>query len=204
MKIIVFGATGGTGQEVVKQALAEGHEVTAFVRTPSKLTISNPLLVTIQGNATNMSDVEAALKGQEAVISCLGSDGLGKTSKLTEMTKNILIGIKTHEINRIAYVASAGIHKEIPGLQGKLAQFILRNVLNDHRHAVDAIMRSGVHYTIARPMQLTKDPLTSHYRTDITSIPEKGRKIGRADVAHFLLESIKKNTHVNQSVGLAY
>ncbi|MBN8194052.1 SDR family oxidoreductase [Bacillus sp. NTK074B] len=204
MKIIVFGATGGTGKEVIKQALTEGHDVTAFVRDPSKLHADDPLLTIIQGDALNAKQVEGALAGQEAVISCLGSDGLKETAVLTEMTKNILTAMNTHHTERIAYVASAGIHKEIPGLQGKLAQFILRNVLKDHRNAVEEIKKHHVRYTIARPMQLTTEPLSKNYRQDAASVPAKGRKIGRADVAHFLLESIVQEKNVDKSVGLAY
>ncbi|MBW3114287.1 SDR family oxidoreductase [Bacillus sp. MCCB 382] len=204
MKVIVFGATGGTGNEVIKQALADGHEITAFVRNPSKLNGDHPLLTTIQGDALNAKEVEGALAGQEAVISCLGSDGLKETTVLTAMTKNILTAMNTHHIDRIAYVASAGIHKEIPGIQGKLAQFILRNVLRDHRNAVEEIKKHNVRYTIARPMQLTTQPLSKTYRQDPDSIPDKGRKIGRADVAHFLIQSLLQEKHINESIGLAY
>ncbi|MCA1061027.1 SDR family oxidoreductase [Rossellomorea aquimaris] len=204
MKLIVFGATGGTGKEVVKQALADGHEVTAFIRNPIKMSDEHPLLTIVQGDALSMKDVGNALTGHEAVISCLGSNGLKETNILTEMTKNILNGMKTHNIERIAYVASAGINKEIPGLTGKLSQFILRNVLKDHGDAVEEIKKQGVHYTIARPMQLTTQPLSKTYRQDTHSIPVKGRKIGRADVAHFLLQSVVQGKHMNESIGLAY
>ncbi|WP_299745311.1 NAD(P)-dependent oxidoreductase [uncultured Rossellomorea sp.] len=204
MKLIVFGATGGTGKEVVKQALADGHEVTVFVRNPSKLEEDSPQLTFVKGDALNATEVREALTGQEAVISCLGSDGLKKTNVLTNMTTNILKGMEIHRITRIAYVASAGIHKEIPGLQGKIIQFILRNVLMDHRNAVGQIMKSSVHYTIARPMQLTTQPLSKSYRQDVELIPSKGRKIGRADVAHFLLQSIVQEKHMDESIGLAY
>ncbi|MFI8687792.1 NAD(P)-dependent oxidoreductase [Rossellomorea sp. NPDC077527] len=204
MKLIVFGATGGTGKEVVKQALADGHEVTAFIRNPIKMSDEHPLLTIVQGDALSTKDVGNALTGHEAVISCLGSNGLKETNILTEMTKNILNGMKTHNIERIAYVASAGINKEIPGLTGKLSQFILRNVLKDHGDAVEEIKKQGVHYTIARPMQLTTQPLSKTYRQDTHSIPVKGRKIGRADVAHFLLQSVVQGKHMNESIGLAY
>lgn len=155
MKLIVFGATGGTGKEVVEQALAKGLEVTAFVRNPSKLNHDHPLLTIVEGDALHDKDVEEALTGHDAVISCLGSDGLKQTTILTDMTKKILMGMNSHHIERIAYVASAGIHKEIPGIQGKLAQFILRNVLKDHGNAVEELKKHNVRYTIARPMQLT-------------------------------------------------
>jgi len=73
MKIIVFGATGGVGRHVVKQALEKGFEVTAFVRNPSKLEVEHDKLHIIQGDAFNKEEVSAAIDGHDAVISCLGS-----------------------------------------------------------------------------------------------------------------------------------
>src|SRR2546430_14761247 len=72
MKIVIFGAAGGTGRDVVEQALAKGHEVTAFDRHPEALTIEHPKLKIIQGDIFNEAQVEDAIKGQDAVICVLG------------------------------------------------------------------------------------------------------------------------------------
>ncbi|WP_442637011.1 NAD(P)-dependent oxidoreductase [Rossellomorea marisflavi] len=201
MKIIVFGATGATGAEVLKQAKERGLDVTAFVRDPAKLPDHSTF---IQGDATDRQAVHEALQGQDAVISCLGASGLGKTTQLSTMTGHILSGMQLQGARSIHYVASAGIDHEITGFQGKLAQFILRNVLKDHREAVSLIKDSGFRYTIARPMQLINGPFTGEYRTHPASIPEGGKKISRADVAHFLLESLDHDAYANASIGLSY
>lgn len=100
MKIIVFGATGGVGQQVVTQALEKGIEVTAFVRTPSKMKTTNASLQIVQGDAFNKEKVDAAIAGHDAVVSCLGSSqGMKKSTELAEMTKNIVDGMQAHELN---------------------------------------------------------------------------------------------------------
>lgn len=92
MKIIVFGATGGVGQYVVKQALEKGIEVTAFVRTPSEIEVVHEQLHIMQGDAFNKDEVAAAIAGHDAVVSCLGSSqGMKKSTELEEMNNT-----KTH------------------------------------------------------------------------------------------------------------
>lgn len=187
MKIIVFGATGGVGQFVVSQGLEAGFEITAFVRTPTKLIISHENLKIVQGNAFNQEEVSAAIKGHNAVVSCLGSSQ----------------GMKNNHVDRIIYTASAGIDKEIPGLSGKLVMQMLKNALVDHRAAVDYIQSNGLNYTIVRPMGLTNHPFTGKYRESATSVPEKSRSISRADVAHFIIKALKDTNYNYKSIGIA-
>lgn len=203
MKIIVFGANGKTGRIVIEKALEDGHEISAFVRDKTKLQMEQPGLTIIEGQATNLADAEQAIAGHELVISCLGSDkGMGKTTILHEMTKNIVAAMKKQNVSRIIYMASAGIDKEIPGLSGKLVMKMLANPLADHRNAVAEIKANGLTYTIARPMGLTDKPATGQYREAMTGIPEKGRSISRADVADFIVRAITDKKYENQSVGL--
>lgn len=205
MKIIVFGATGKTGLSFVKQALDKGNEITAFVRNPDKMKIKNDKLKIVVGSALDKIIVSNAIEGHDAVVSCLGSDaGRAKSVFLTRMTENIVEGMKANNINRIVYMASAGIYKEIPGLTGKIVVYMLRNALEDHKNATDIIINNNLEYTIARPMGLIDGPKTEAFRKAITGVPKGGLEITREDVAYFLLESITNNEHVNEAVGLAY
>lgn len=203
MKILVFGATGGVGQQFVKLALEEGHEVTAFVRTPTKLTISHPQLTVIQGDALDQVATAKAIENQDAVVSCLGTNGLKKSNLLEQMVKNIVDGMKSNGISRIVYTASAGIDKEIPGLSGKIVMMLLKNALEDHRNAVNYIKSNHLYYTIARPMSLNNDELNSTYRETFEGIPSGSRSISRASVAHFLLKSLQDSKYENSSVGIS-
>lgn len=204
MKIIVFGATGGVGRSVVEQALEQGYEVTAFVRTPDKLKVTGEKLTVVQGDAFHVEQVAAAIAGHEAVVSCLGSNqGMKKSADLQTMAKNIVAGMQQHGIKRIVYTASAGINDELPGIGGKLMMGVLKQVLIDHRAAVDAIQEAGLTYTIVRPMGLTNDSFSGQYRESEESVPSKSKTIPRADVAHFILKALGDATYENKSIGIA-
>ena len=203
MKIIVFGATGGVGRLVVKQALEEGFDVTAFVRTPDKLKATGDRLTVVQGDAFHVEQVAAAIAGHDAVVSCLGSNqGMKKSDDLRTMAKNIVAGMQQHGVKRIVYTASAGINDELPGIGGKVMMGVLKQVLIDHRAAVDAIEEAGVDYTIVRPMGLTNDSFSGKYREAETGVPGKSRTIPRADVAHFILKALKDPAYDKKSVGI--
>ena len=162
MKIIIFGASGKTGKLLVSQALSDNHTVTAFVRNPSNLNISDPNLVIVQGDVTDASAVKKAILGNDAVISTLGTNtGLRKSTILREMTKNIVQGMKEQQVSRIA-MASAGIDKEIPGVIGKITIKLLGNVLDDHHNAVAMLKENELQWTIARPSGLTTNRLQGH------------------------------------------
>lgn len=204
MKIIVFGATGGVGRSVVEQALEHGYEVTAFVRTPDKLKVTGDKITVVQGDAFHVEQVAAAIAGHDAVVSCLGSNqGMKKSADLQTMAKNIVAGMQQHGIQRIIYTASAGINDELPGIGGKLMMGVLKQVLIDHRAAVDAIQEAGLTYTIVRPMGLTNDSFSGQYRESEQGVPGKSKTIPRADVAHFILKALGDATYENKSIGIA-
>ncbi|HWK23693.1 MAG TPA: NAD(P)-binding oxidoreductase [Ureibacillus sp.] len=203
MKIIVFGATGGVGQHFVRMAVEAGHEVTAFVRTPDKLQTKEGIRI-IQGDALNAEDVASAIVGHEAVISCLGSStGTKKSNQLELMGKNIADGMSSAGVKRLVYCASAGINKEIPGFSGKLMMKLLENPLKDHRAAVDYYLLKGFVYTIARPLGLKDEELSTSYKEAFEGVPPKSYSISRASVAHFMVKALSDSQYNNTSVGLA-
>lgn len=204
MKIIVFGANGKTGQNVIKQALDNGFEITAFVRNAESIKIKSEKLNIIVGQATKYEDVKNAIVGHDAVISCIGGPGIKASTTITDITKNIVDAMRETGVNRIAQVASAGIHGELRGIIGKMVALMLGNTLKDHKGAFDIIQNSGINYTVARPMSLTEGELKGEYRENEGGIPNKGMSISRADVASFLLKVIQDDKYINKSVGLAY
>ena len=202
MKLFVLGATGRTGHQFIDQAIEHGHEVTAYVREQKKL-IRTPQLEVIEGDLLDAAALETALVGHDAVISCLGTD-LSDPDFLARVSDRLVPAMRATSVNRIVYLASAGIDHEIPGLTGKAITFMLRKPLRDHRAAVDLWRHSSFDYTIVRPMQLTDGPRTSVYRTALDGIPDDGRKISRADVAQFILQTVEQGDFMRQSVALAY
>ena len=201
MKIIVFGATGGVGQQFVEMAVAAGHEVTAFVRTPEKLQTANVHI--IQGDAFNAEDVAKAIPNHEAVISCLGSSaGMKKSNDLETMGKNIADSMEAAGVKRLVYCASAGVNGEIPGIAGKMMMKMLANPLADHRNALNYYKTKDIVYTIARPMGLKDEPLNVDYKESIDGVPKGSNSIPRASVAHFMLKALTDPSYENKSVGL--
>jgi len=205
MKIIIFGATGQTGLHLVKLALENGHEVTAFVRNNSKINIKNDRLNIVEGSILEKSQVVDAIKNQDAVISCLGGDANNKSTILTDMIKVVVDAMKENNISRIAYIATAGIDNEMPGLLTKMIiSLLFKNVINDHKGAAEYIRSNDLDYTLARPLSLTDGDATGSYRATTAGIPKGGKNISRRDLAHFLLDSIENKKHIAQSIGLAY
>ncbi|MFF2484235.1 NAD(P)-dependent oxidoreductase [Paenibacillus sp. NPDC058071] len=204
MKLIVFGASVGIGRQVVRQALDAGHQVTAYVREPERLSIRHPKLTVVVNDALYLGYVKQAIAGQDAVIHCISSGGTESTTLMSETMYNIIEGMREHGVDRIAYAASAGINGEWPGISGKLLQYKLRHVLEDHRRACELLADSGLRWTIARPMSLTDEPWTGIYRQTESGVPRGGKQISCADVAHFLLQSVASDAYAGKSFGLAY
>ena len=204
MKIIVFGANGRTGQEVIEQAISSGIEVTAFVRNADNIKVKSDKLSIVVGQATKYEDVKNAMEGHDVVISCIGGDGSKVSTTITDITKNIVDAMNETGVKRIAQVASAGVHGELKGIMGKIVSFMLKNPLKDHAGAYSKLKEGGVNYTLARPMSLTEGVFTGVYREAEEGIPDKARNISRADVAHFLLKAIQDDKYIGKSIGLAY
>lgn len=201
MKIIVFGATGGVGQHFVEMAVAGGHTVTAFVRTPEKLKTTEVTIV--QGDAFNAEQVADAIIGHDAVISCLGSStGMKKSNELETMGKNIADGMEKAGVKRLVYCASAGVDGEIPGVMGKLMMKMLANPLADHRAALNYYRTKDITYTIARPMGLKDELLKTDYKEAVDTVPKGSSSIPRASVAHFMVKALDDTQYENKSVGL--
>ncbi|MFD0961673.1 NAD(P)-dependent oxidoreductase [Paenibacillus chungangensis] len=204
MKLFVAGATGKTGQIVIRMALQKGHQVTAFVRSPDKLKPHDRLTV-IPGNVTSADHLSAAMSGHDAVISCLGTEGTGPSTFLSDTAEALTTAMLVNRIDRIGYVASAGIHGEIDGIFGKLIMRVLRNVLQDHARAVKSLQDSGLAYTVARPMGLTDKPGKGEWRIAIEGLPSRpGRSIAREDVAAFILDAVENERYLHKSVAIAY
>ena len=135
MKLLVFGATGGTGREIVAQALDQGHVVTAFVRNPAALTTKHERLKLAQGDVLEYPSVEAAVPGQDAVLSALGVRKLRKNTILSDGTKNLIRAMEQHGVKRFVCESSLGVGDSQGQLGWVFNLFIiplfLRNIFRD-------------------------------------------------------------------------
>jgi putative NADH-flavin reductase len=208
MRIILFGATGGTGREIIKQGLEEGHIITAFVRTPASLNIQNPKLRVTKGDVLEAKKVEEAICGQDVVISVLGN----KTRKsfwkvetnISEGLRNILGGMKKNNIHRLIFVTSFGVSKNIFFPEKLFIRFFLKNIFADIPTQEKLISESDTTWTIIRPARLIDGPRAEKYRRGENLYIHPFSKISRADVAHFILEDLKTNNWQNKIVTISY
>ncbi|MFF2329985.1 MULTISPECIES: NAD(P)-dependent oxidoreductase [unclassified Streptomyces] len=211
MRITVFGATGGIGQEIVRQAVAAGHEVTAVVRDPARLPV--PLSDVQVHTAACVDDPEAlreAVAGRDAVLSGLGSHGRKADGIAERLTRSVLRAMEVEGTRRLLVVSAAPVGPAcaddplLDRIVRKGIGAILKEVYADLTRMEAALARSATDWTSVRPPKLTNGPLTGKYRTVHGGNPRSGRSISRADVAHAMLALIDDPAAVKQGVGVAY
>ncbi|MFI5767971.1 NAD(P)-dependent oxidoreductase [Streptomyces sp. NPDC051658] len=211
MRITVFGATGGVGQEIVRQAVAAGHEVTAVVRDPARLPV--PLSDVQVHTAARMDEPEVlreAVAGRDAVLSALGSRGRKADGVAERLTGAVLAAMEAEGARRLLVVSAAPVGPRpaddplLDRLVRKVVGAILKEVYADLTRMEAALARSVTDWTSVRPPKLTNGPLTGTYRTAVGSTPRSGRTISRADVAHAMLALVDDPASVKQGVGVAY
>ncbi len=208
-RILIIGATGGTGRALVTQALERGYTVTALARNPSKLQIKHPQLTVAQGNVLDYNSVEAAMHEQEAVLSALGHKRFFMpTTILSTGTRNILRAMEAHGVSRFVCETSLGLG-DSAGRMGLLYTFftipvILPFYFWDKTRQERLIAESNVDWTIVRPGVLTNADKRGEYRigTRLGSFISTVR-IARAEVADFMLEQLESENFLRTAVAVA-
>jgi uncharacterized protein YbjT (DUF2867 family) len=204
---VVFGATGGTGQAIVAQALSQGHDVVAFARRPEAVTQQAANLVVAQGDVLDREAVSNAVVGCDVILCALGTRG--GPSALVEGTRNILDAAKDQGRPRSLWVSSFGVGDSIEQMgwfaRNVIAGMVLKSALAEKAVQEKLIMESGLPYIIARPGGLTDGPLTGKYQRipSVAKVSLNRLQISRADVADFLLKNLTDQRWLGQAVGLA-
>lgn len=210
MRLAVFGATGGTGRQLVEQALAQGHEVTAVVRDPARLPVKHSRLRVVQADVFDPVSVKPALEGADAVLSALGphrhADDLTVCSR---GVRSILQAMLDAGVRRIVAVSGSPVPKRDPS-DGALQRVLLRPLM--HRvfgrlYADLALMEaqlrdSSAEWTVFRPPLLTNRPLSGRYRTTLGRNASGGFRVSRADLADAMLRCLEDAATVRTTVGI--
>jgi len=204
MKIFLLGGTGKTGSLFLKIALENGHNVTAYVRSPEKMMHVNENLSTMKGDLLSVAQMSSAMLNHDVVVSCLGGNDNDKTTIIKDMAQVIVSSMQKSRVSKIVSISSAGILSEFSLITNFILKLFYKHVINDHRLAARIIMSSGLEYTLARPLSLTEGALTKKYRSTPIGVPKGGKAISRQDLAHFLLHVVESGEHQNETVGLAY
>ena len=200
MKLFVIGATGRTGREIVQQALARGHHVTAFVRSPEGITSRNGRLTVRKGNAMDESQLFDAMQNHDAVLSTLGPREVFKpSSMLRDSALATTLAMNRSGVKRLV-VLSAAAH--FPGILNRIASFIMGNHMRDSLAMEEIVQASGLDWTIARPPRLTQEEYTT-YRSREGAAPKMGFTLARKAVAAFMLDAIEQQKHFQKIVGIA-
>lgn len=207
MKIVVFGATGTTGSAVVERALELGYTVTAFVRSPEKVTIQHPNLTIFQGDVLDAVSVEMAVQGQDAVISSLGA-GLNGTIR-SQGTLNIIRAMEKHNVRRFISQSSLGVGDSRRNLNfyWKYVMFgmLLRRAYADHGVQERYIKESNLDWTIVRPGALKEGDRTGNYHHGFApNVKDIALEISIPDTADFMVQQVQDNTYLHSAPALSY
>ncbi len=212
MKITVFGATGGIGAEVVRQALDSGHKVTAVVRASAGFGVQHPALEVVR--VAGLSDPEVlrpALEASDAAISGVGPRSRKDGPVASTTVRPILQALEASGVTRFAAVSAvpagpvpAGESLVNRRLMLPLISALLRDTYDDLKAMEQQIARSTADWTVIRPPRLTDKPLTGQYRTRTGGNVPRGYTAGRADVAHLMLAVLDDPATIGQAVGIAY
>lgn len=208
MRILVIGASRGTGALCVKAALARGHEVTAFSRSPDKLDVQHSKLTRRAGDFHDAAQVSAAVAGHDAVIitASVGKLSDFKTTPdyFSRGTKFTIDAMKQHGVKRLVVLSAHGASESRAAANWLLKTFVIGGILKaafaDHDVQERLTRESGLEFVIARPTRLTDGPAKGRYtRTVEMKVPAS---ISRADVADFLVEACSANDFLGKAVQL--
>jgi len=209
LKILVLGASQGTGALFVKAALAKGHSVSAFSRTPAKLNLTHAALTKVAGDFHDAASVRGAVAGHDVVVICASPSSLGtikeKPDYFSRGTKYCIDAMKEHGVKRLVILSAHGVAESKPAAswfqRTLLIEGLLKGFFDDHAVQERMTRESGLDFVIVRPTRLTNGKAKGNYlRTaELIRVPAT---ISRADVADFMIEACESTTWEGKGVQL--
>lgn len=213
MRFTVFGATGGTGRQLVRQALDSGHEVTAVVRDPARLPVQDRdsgRLEVVTVDVTDPERLVPAVAGRDAVLSALGAPSKREVGIASRGTRAILRAMDEGGVRRYLGVSAApvvswGEGESLPArkVMFPLVRRVFREVYADLAVMEEAVRASGLEWTIVRPPKLTDRPGRGAYQRVIGGNVPRSHSVSRADLAAAMLAMVRDEATVRQGVGVA-
>lgn len=197
MRLLVFGASGRTGQEVVRQAATRGFQVTAFVRQREKMRDAADSVSIVTGSVVDANAVSTAVNGHDAVVSALGvGTPLKHDADVIAGVEHIVRAMEAHGVRRLIYVSFIGV-RESRNAVGFILRYVapipLRHEISDHEIKERLVRKSELDWTVVRPPKLTTGPHTGRYRTGehirtMSPVP----LLSRADLADFIVGELEQ------------
>ncbi len=217
MKLVIFGATGATGQCLVEQALSQGYDVTAFVRNPLALPTRHAHLSIVAGDELRQASVEEAIANQDAVLCTIGghdrlrvalSGHPRQRGLCTVGTSNILDAMKKYGVSRFICLTAWGVGDSKDRLPFVFKHIILPLLMKEEYEDKEAqeqlIQQSNLDWTIVRPSRLTNGPRTGRYRMQSSLEFSTQSSISRADVADSMLRQLTDSTFRQKCLEVSY
>lgn len=215
MRLVVFGATGGTGVHFTRGALAAGHTVTAVARDPSRVPITHERLRTVRGDVLDRPSLTASMDGADAVVSALGAgSGSGSGRKPTTVysagVTNILDLMSSAGVHRFVGISALPVtpRDQVGALQRLVVFPVLYRFFGgsyaDMARMEQLLQHSTADWTVMRPPRLTNGPATGRYRTALNQQLPRAGKISKADLADAMLHILNDPHAINATAAIAY
>ncbi len=204
MRLLILGATGKTGTRLIDLALARGHAVTAFVRSPSKLAGSSSRIQIVGGDPRSATELSRVMPGHDVVLSALGvrpPAAFRPHSLVGDCAASTVAAMDSSGVKRLILVSAAVLFDE-KGLYIAFFKWLLKHTIRDLSAAEDIVRAAPVDWTIARPPRLTGASETT-YRSATGALPPRGYSMSYPALATFMLDAAEGHTHVREIVGLA-
>lgn len=205
MKLAIFGATGGTGKQIVAQALEAGHMVTALVRDPAKLGDLTAPITAVTGDVLDQAKVAETVNGADCVIVTLGSTANNPDWIVSEGTKQVISAMQTNGVKRLIVITSIGVgdsKDQVSFAFKMLMKTVLKKAMEDKERQETAVQESGLDWTIIRPGGLVDGPRTGEYTVGSAQEVKAGQ-VARADVAELTLKQIDSDEYLHKAVSIS-
>lgn len=208
MKLVIFGATGKTGRQLVVQALQRGHTLTAVVRRPEAVDLHHDRLEVVHGTFNDQTGIEAAVRGHDAVLSAVGAPQSRQPRTVhADSARSICAAMEATGVQRLICVTSGGTNPQhdphLPFIFEQIFKRIYANIYRDQQVMEQIVMASSVDWTIVRPAGLTNDPATGRCRVAEAYALPGGSRTPRADLAAFMLQQVDSTAYIQKAVALA-
>ncbi len=209
-RILIFGASGRTGIQLVQQALEAGHFVTAVVRSPEKFTLGHKNLYVHKGDVLELNSFNHVMKGHDVILSAIGATSTAPTTVFSEGVRNIIQAMNVNGVSRLIVLSALAV--EINPIMAwwqrlfikYILQPILKNMYADTLKMEYILKQSRLDWTIMRPPQLTDKASTGKYRVEVGKHLPGANKISRADLAHYMLQHLFDERIYRTTVEMAY
>ena len=209
-KLIVFGGSGGTGLEVVEQALEAGHNVTVVLRNTNAFPIRHEQLRIIKGDVLNLQTFENTFFGMDVVISCLGTRNREATVVYSQGVSNIIQAMKKVDMDRIICLSAGAV--EIAPNTSFFMKFLIKNILQklfkynytDMLLMEGILRKSNLNWTVIRPPRLLNGDKTGKYRTSKNEFISNMSSLTRADLADYIIKHLDDEKTFKSKVEITY